>query len=119
MAIPLATTTITILRQKPEDIYEEPYSDEQESDRVVFASGIRAVLMAPATRAGQGQETTRGGEQVRVAFALACDPVDLRHTDWIKDERTGEVFEVIWTAQRVGFGLDHTSAQMFKTEGLF
>ena len=105
MAIPLATTTITILRQKPEDIYEEPYSDEQESDRVVFASGIRAVLMAPATRAGQGQETTRGGEQVRVAFALACDPVDLRHTDW--------------TAQRVGFGLDHTSAQMFKTEGLF
>lgn len=116
--IPLATTTISVLRESQADASAEPYQGKVASDRAVVVSKVRATISAPATRAGQGQEITQGGEQVRIAFTLACDPVDLRHTDWIRDDGTGEVFKVVWATRRIGFGLDHTQAQMYKTEGL-
>lgn len=113
MAIPFATTTIAILRQADEDLEGEPYQD---SPYLTIATGIRAVVsMSPQNR---GEETTRGGERSKVKARLSCDPCDLRHTDRVKDLTTNTEWTVEYSEPRVGLGVDHVTAGLFRTGGL-
>lgn len=116
MTVPLATTTIAVLRLPdgtPEegDDWPDPY-DEQLTERETIESGVRAHISAPS-----GQEQVAGGEQSVVRFSLACDPIDLRHTDWVLDEGTNVVYSVVWAAARRGLGLEHTAAGLQLVEG--
>lgn len=90
--IPLATTTITVLRTAGPDEYDEPYGGSQPTDRETVASGVRAVLDRP-----NGREQVAGGEQSTVDLSLVCDRCDIDYRDLVKDERTGRLYRVVWT----------------------
>lgn len=116
MAIPFSTTTISVLRQPTAQFEGEPYQTDTEATRTTVASGIRAVVSSSAT--GRGRERRAGGEQSTVYGRLTCDPVDLRHTDWIKDSTTGRIWQVSSIMSRRGLGTDHEQAEIFYVEGL-
>ncbi|MBM4414904.1 MAG: hypothetical protein FJ035_01235 [Chloroflexi bacterium] len=109
MAVPLATTTIAVLRV-PVDATRDPYDAQPAADTV--ASGVRAHISSPS-----GREHVAGGSQEVVEFRLACDPVDLRHTDRVQDEQTGSTYEVVWARPRQGLGLDHIEAGLKQVSG--
>lgn len=111
--IPLATTTISVLRIKPEDVYDEPYGGERPTDRDVAASGVRAVIYRPVARSA-GREQRAGGEQAIAELDLACDPCGITYLDWIKDDTTGAVYEVIYALAYPG---DHEEAGLRLVEG--
>ena len=110
MAIPVATTTIAVLRV-PSDPGRDPYDAKPAAE--VIASRIRAHLSSPS-----GRERTVGGSQEVVEFRLSCDPVDLRHTDQVQDEQTDAVYEVTWARIRQGLGLDHVEAGLKQVTGV-
>lgn len=112
MALPFATTRISILRLTEDSLNGEPYDDEV---RTVFLTNIRAVIsQSPQNR---GSEVTKGGERATVKARLSCDPCDLRNTDKIVDLVTEEVWSVEQVMKRTGFGLDHMAAGLFRTSG--
>lgn len=108
--IPLSTTTITVWRTT-EDPLVDPYDANSQPDASV-ATGVRAQISSPT-----GRERNIGGTQEIVEFSLSCDPVDLLNTDQVEDETTHEMYQVVWVAQRRGFGLDHTRAGLRKVVG--
>lgn len=108
--ITLATTTITVLRVA-DDPDRDPYDPPPAASEV--ATGVRAHI-GSAT----GREQAVGGQQSVTDLRLVCDPVDLRHTDQVRDDTTGETFEVVWVKQRTGLNLDHTAAYVRHVEGL-
>jgi hypothetical protein len=105
MSIPVATTTISVLRSD-QDGTKDAIDLASSTWSPVF-SGIRAVIGSPA-----GGETNAGGSSEQVAARLNCDPITLRHTDRVLDDPTGVLYEVTWTARRFGLGLDHTVADL-------
>lgn len=106
MAIPLATTTITV-RRPAADV------DPDESNALtVIATGVRARIGSPS---GSGRNS--GGDQSIVNPALWCDPVDLHHEDTVTDENNGRVYEVQWPQPMNGLGLDHVRAGLQITTG--
>lgn len=111
MSIPLASTTVSILR--PLVTINDPYNDNTGTDYSTVESGIRAHISSPS-----GREIVRGGEQADVSFHLSADPCDLDHADRIVDEMTGATYLVDWTFDRPGFGLDHVEAGIRKIVGL-
>lgn len=101
MSIPLNTTTITVRRSNQDGTLDA-------IDGVTYTtlkSGIRAVISSPS-----GAETNAGGSSEDTTASLACDVTDIRHTDRILDETTGETWEVSWARLRAGLGLDHMTA---------
>ena len=110
MAVPLHTTTISVLRL-PTDPARDPY-DPQPSPEVV-ASGVRAHISSPS-----GRERVAGGSQEVVEFRLSCDPVEIRHTDQVQDEQTSALYEVTWARTRAGLGLDQTQAGLKQVTGV-
>lgn len=111
MSIPIATTTITVLRRAvlaTDDPYEVTAAAE------VVTSGVRAVIGAPS-----GTELVTGAAgQEDVTHRLDCDPVALVSTDQVRDEVSLEVFNVVWARQRTGFGLSHTVAGLRQVTGV-
>jgi hypothetical protein len=91
VSIPLATTTITVLRSPPGDVYDEPYDGNVPADWDTVAAGVRAVI----DRAS-GREQVAGGEQNRVDLSLVCDRCDIDHLDAVRDDRTGRIYRVVW-----------------------
>lgn len=87
--IPLATTTVSILRRQGADEYEEPYGGGTPAGLDVAASGVRAVIGRP-----RGSDRVEGGEQARTELELLCDPCDVVYTDLVKDESTGVVYRL-------------------------
>lgn len=110
MAIPLATTTITVLRVA-DDPTRDPY-DEPPAAAEAY-TGVRAHI-GSAT----GREQVAGGSQSITDLRLTCDPIDLRHTDQVRDDTTSETFDVVWVKNRTGLGMDHTAALLQHQEGL-
>lgn len=112
MAIPLATTTITVLRVAA-DATRDPYAPQPAATAV--ASGIRAHLSL-----GLGSETTAGGSQEVVTWRLACDPFDagLHHLDEVRNEKSGTVYEVVFSETREGMGMDHFQAGLRQVSGV-
>jgi hypothetical protein len=100
MSVPVATTTITIERPTGGDAYDGV-------SYATYRTGVRAVIGSPS-----GAEINAGGSSQQVSARLNCDPVDLAHTDRVTDEKTGITYEVLWTARRLGFGVDHTVADL-------
>lgn len=115
MAIPLATTTISVLRQSEEDLLGEPeFSGDDTSSYNAVASGIRANIGSPGATVN-----TTSGQQVSTGFKFQCDPViDLDRTDLIKDEKTGIVYTLNWAQLRTGLGINHWEGALFIVEGL-
>lgn len=107
MAIPLATTTITVARV-PADPDRDP-ADEQPAAETVTA-GVRAHLSGIT-----GNENFPTQEVI--TRKLACDPTDLEHGDTITDDTTGAVYTVVYAEPRVGLNLDHVEAGLKKVEG--
>lgn len=108
--IPISTTTISVLRV-PADPLRDPYDPEPAAE--VVERGVRANIASP-----NGRERIVGGDQEIIEFRLNCDPVDLRHTDRVEDEKTGEIYEVRWAHPRIGFGRDHMTAGLRQVTGI-
>lgn len=120
--IPFATTSITIYRRDEEQMYAEPYSGLKAEDRnVVVAQGIRAVIDVAVGRQA-GIERNRGGESVRTELRLVADMCDLKHTDQIKDEFSGLVYDISWLVhfppQGAGDDDGHVEAGVVNVQGV-
>lgn len=113
--IPFATTTIAVLRVP--DIPGSDPEDEQPAAEVV-ASGIRAHIST-----SHGREEVQGAStQEVVEFRVTCDPAEIRKDDRVRDESTGEVYEVVWARERRGpslgvGGLDHMEGGLRQVRG--
>jgi hypothetical protein len=90
--IPLATTSIDVLRGEPVNEYDEPYGDANDpSTWPAVATEIRAVIDHPTGNLDLG-----GGQQNVVNYHLTSDPVELQHTDRIFEPSTGRTFRIVW-----------------------
>lgn len=107
--IPVATTTIAVLRRSVLAT-DDPY--EVTAVPAAVAEGVRAVIGAPS-----GLEVLAGGSQEDVTHRLDCDTTDLRSTDQVEDEATGDTYDVVWARDRTGLGLDHTVAGLRQVTG--
>jgi hypothetical protein len=112
VSIPLATTTVRVLRPDA-GADRDPYDPPGEPSTV--AAGVRATISTSS-----GTEKVAGGSQEVVNFRLACDQYEggLHHKDTIVDERSGEVYNVVWSVTRNGFGLDHFQAGLQQVSGV-
>jgi hypothetical protein len=103
MALPIHTTLISVLRSDQD-------GTKDSTDTLTWstiASGVRAHIGSPG-----GSETVTAGSSSTVTTRLSCDPTDLQHGDRVYDESLGLTYEVSWTAQRRGYGLEHTAADL-------
>lgn len=109
--IPIFTTTIRIERPT-----HDPDVDPLESQGapVVVATGVRAHISTSRGR----EAPAGGGSQEIVYFRLSCDTVDLSRYDTVIDEKTGEVYDVEWARERLGFGLEHIQAGLKQISGV-
>ncbi len=114
MALPLATTTIAVLRVTAASGYDEPYGgDEPSTGREVAASGIQAVIGRPA-----GREQLAGSEQSITDLQLIADTLALQPTDWVRDETTGVEYRVVWAVSYPDpMGGTFTEAGIRRVEG--
>jgi hypothetical protein len=111
--ITVAATLITVKRFIA-DPNQDPYEPQAPTAETVVAKDIRATISSPS-----GREVVAGGSQEVVQFAMSCDPVDLKHTDRVLDQTTGEQYDVVWSRQRPSpTGLDHTRASLKAVTGL-
>lgn len=117
MSIPLATTVISIYR-RPDQSNVDPWdatipgTDQAAPTATAVATGIRAVIGQPS-----GSERLQGGSQMVITDHLTCDPTDLRHTDQVRDEISGQWFAVVTTQLRTGLGLDHVESSLKRVVG--
>lgn len=109
MTIPIATTTIQVLRV-PADPTRDPTEPGVEAE---VAGGVRAHI---STATGS-EQLASGAAQERVYFRLAADPCDLEHNDVVVDEATGERYEVQWVRHRQELGMDHVQAGLRQVTG--
>lgn len=104
--LPFATTTVTLKRPASGDPYET-------STTSTISSGTPAHIGQPA-----GNEVQQGGELETITDVLLADPgLDVRHTDLIVDEISGQVYRVAWVRERQGLGLDHVKAGLVTHQG--
>lgn len=109
--IPIATTTIAVLRVTADPTYDG--FDSASATPATVASGVRAVIGEPS-----GSETVQGNaSQEDVTYRLDADPVSLLDTDQVRDEVTGDTYDVVWARARGGFGLSHTVAGLRQVRG--
>lgn len=107
--IPLATTTIDVLRGTPASGYDEPYSGGSEPDMLTMAfEDVRAVIDHPT-----GTLDLAGGQQNVTNYRLTCDPVVLEHTDLIYDRASRRTYRLTW---HIAYP-DHVEAGLRDVEG--
>lgn len=111
--IPLATTTISVLRLPDEDPDDprDPYDAQPERDTA--SSGVRARIGQPS-----GSEQLAGGSQEIIDAVLWSEPVDLTNDDQVLDGGTGTVYDVAAVFQQNGLGLEHTKAWLRHVKGV-
>jgi hypothetical protein len=109
MTVPLATTTVQILRAAADT--SRDYWDADPAPATV--ASVRAHLSSPSGREIRGE-----GSQQIVDMVLLCDPVDLHHDDRVKDLTTGTLYRITWVRKRYGLGLDHMVAGLMVAEGI-
>ncbi len=118
MALPLATTTIRILRPPEADDGADPYDAKSPPDTIV--TGVRAAFVAPSGGAsiGGGERGITGSQEV-VGWRLLADPCDLRHYDTVVDETTDQQYSVAWAKPRPDpdGDLDHVVAGVDEVQG--
>lgn len=106
MAVPVATTTITV-RRPPADV--DPY---ETATLTTVAEHVRARIGSPS-----GADSRAGGDQEVIDAVLWCDPIDLHHEDVVNDEQTGDTYQIRWTRRQNGLGLDHVKAGLLTVQG--
>ena len=90
--IPLSSTTITVLRAKAADVYDEPYGGAlPAADWDEVATGVRAVIDRAT-----GRDQVAGGEQSTVDLSLVCDRCDIDYRDMVRDDTSGSEYRVVW-----------------------
>jgi len=114
MALPLSTTTVTVLRGRVADQYAEPYSGTSTTALDEIETGVRAVIDIPVAR-DAGRETVRGGEQTSTEFRFSTDICQLRNSDFLRDEQDGVLYRVTWCFT---FHRDHIEGGLKLVEGL-
>ena len=107
--IPLATTTVTIMRVPPDSTLDG--YDTQPAAQTV-ASRVRAHIGNPA-----GTQNIVAGDRTVVQFPIDTDPTDLQADDTVTDDQTGEVYRCIFARTRHGLGLDHTKGALEQVGG--
>lgn len=112
--IPLATTTIDVLRLAEADRFAEPYSGDTLPRRTTQFEGVRAVIQRQSNRSS-GIEQNAGGEQSITDLELTADLIDLKHTDLVRDNSSDIVYRVVWVISYPG---EHTEAGLRRVEGL-
>lgn len=109
--IPLATTSIAVLRLPDEVLSEEPYNGNDATDRVEVASNVRAVIGS-----ANGRKIVEGGEQAVWDFDLVCDLTDVFYTDTIRDNTTDAVYTIewlqIWPGEHIEAGLRRVQGEV-------
>lgn len=108
MALPFATTTITVKRSPVASDYDEPYTGPPTLDDI--ATGVRAVIYAPT-----GRELQAGGEQTQIQLRFTCDLTDLKNRDFIQDDALGLLYRVVWNVPYPG---EHIEGGLELVEGL-
>lgn len=112
MTLPIATTTITVRRPASLADGEDPYDEPTTAPKLV-AAGVRAhISVSAAVETVTGRASTND-----ITYKLNADPIELDARDQITDDRSGEVFEVVWARQQTGLGLDHTSGELRRVAG--
>lgn len=109
MAIPLATTTVTIKRV-PRDDTRDGYDTQPAA--ATIAAGVRAHIGSPS-----GSDNITSGDRTVVRFAIDTDPTDLQADDTVIDDMTSEEYRCIWARTRHGLGLDHTTGAIEQVTG--
>lgn len=118
MAIPLATTTISIIGVRPQSPVDPDAEgfDGPGPTPVPLINGVRASITQPKPERG-----TDGNDEQDL-YTLSCDPIDVGLTryDTVVDEQTGTTYEVkkVAASPATLLGLDHVKATLFKREGL-
>lgn len=108
MTLPLATTTISILRNTSTD-------DSLGVDSLATVqSGVPAVIKQKKS----GTQDIVDGSKSVAKFEIQADTEALRHTDFVVDEQSGDHFRVVFSVYRAGFGLDHMFAELQRVEGM-
>ncbi len=119
MTLPIATTTIKILRPPASDAGVDPY-DPGKGALGTIASGVRAVFSKPSggTTVGGGEHGPTGSQEA-VGWTLLADPCDLRHIDTVVDETTTQEYAVAWAKARQDpdGNLDHVVAGVDEVRG--
>jgi len=118
VTIPLATHAITIKRPPASDDGKDPY--DVKAPMTTVDTGVRAVFSAPGGGASLGAgEHGDTGSQEAVQWQLLADPCDLRHTDTVYDEATGQPYAVAWAKARPDpdGDLDHVVAGVNEVRG--
>lgn len=106
MALPLATTTVTIVETASSG---DPYED---ATPTTLATGVRAVIGSPS-----GRDLCVGGEQSIIHAVADVDGMLVTHTCQLIDETTGDRWAVAWVQRRVGLGLDHQHCGLTRVTG--
>lgn len=120
MGIPLATTTLQVLRQTeliPEiDADSETDYSSSMAGWSTVARDVRAVIKAP-----QGQrQYGSGGELERVTFKFDCDPLPDGQAIMGDDQLIdgfGQVYIVDWARQRSGLGISFVEGEVYQQRG--
>lgn len=108
MSLPLATTTVTVLRL-PADVMRDGYDDPP--DRTSVVTGLRAQIGSPS-----GRESVTAGDRTVATFTLHTDPFEFTASDRIVDEGTGETYDLVWAQRRDGM-LAHTVGALVQATG--
>ena len=97
---PLPTTTITLRRPAGAD------DDPTEAPTVsTVATGHPATIGSPS-----GSEVVNSGERELVDAVLVVADLAVGRLDLVDDDETGDTWQVVWSRQRRGLGLDHVRA---------
>jgi len=116
MAIPLVTTTITVVGVRPLPAVDPDAEgfDAPSPSADVLVEGLNACISGPTV--------SNVGDAEREIWKLRCDPTDLHLSDEVLDEGTGVVYRVHSVAQSEVpanmLFLNHTMADLVRDEGL-
>lgn len=111
MALPLATTVVSIARSEPASPNTDPTDDAYPAPQVV-QSGLRATIATPSASASD-----QGGTRVVYTAAMTTDPADIRPRDQVTDA-DGTVWTVLWARNSGAFGLQITQVRLQLVSGV-
>ncbi len=114
MAIPLATTTVSIYGRRPQSLNDpdaEGY-DPAPPAPTLRASGIRASITAPGAEPNAPQQAD--------TYAFRCDPTNIDRFDLIVDEQSGDTYELreLRDSLPTTWGLEHHVGTLVRVKGL-
>lgn len=116
MAIPINTTTVTVIR--PVDAGNtDPYEETPPTEWVTIATGVRAAL-GLTSGTGSQNGSSLPGDTEQTGYQFVSDPVDLQYQDRIIDDYDGRTYEVVYAVTSPALaGLSNTQAGLNYVQG--